>query len=111
MSYKYPPEKDKTDTNIALDFALGAGYADITLLGGLGGRIDHEYSHFCLMKYALDRGGKLTLLDGKNKLWMESGGAGEGEKSEVLFRKRPSVQVRFVFPIRRRRPGVFGIGT
>lgn len=97
-SYKYPPEKDKTDTNIALDFALGAGYADITLLGGLGGRIDHEYSHFCLMKYALDRGGKLTLLDGKNKLWMESGGAGEGEKAKFYLERDPAYKYVSFFP-------------
>ncbi len=67
----YPPEKDKTDTNIAVDYAIEHGADEIILLGGIGGRIDQEYSHFCLMKYALDKGVKLKMLDDINEIWME----------------------------------------
>ena len=68
----YPPEKDKTDTNIAVDYAIDRGADEIILIGGLGGRIDQEYSHFCLMKYALSRGVRLKMIDDVNEIWMES---------------------------------------
>ena len=70
--YIYPPEKDKTDTNLAIDCAIENGADEILLFGGLGGRIDHEFSHFCLIKYALDRGVRLKLIDDINEIWMEN---------------------------------------
>lgn len=69
--YLYPPEKDKTDTNIAVDYAIEHGCTEIYLYGGLGGRIDQEFSHFCLMKYALDRGAHLSMIDDINEIRME----------------------------------------
>ena len=69
----YPPEKDKTDTNIAVDYAIGRGADEIVLIGGIGGRIDQEFTHFCLMEYALNRGVKLKMIDDINEIWMERG--------------------------------------
>ena len=68
----YPPEKDKTDTNIAVDYAIGRGADEIVLIGGIGGRIDQEFTHFCLMEYALKRGVRLKMIDDINEIWMES---------------------------------------
>ncbi len=68
----YPPEKDKTDTNIAVDYAIGRGADEIVLIGGIGGRIDQEFTHFCLMKYALKRGVRLKMIDDINEIWMEN---------------------------------------
>lgn len=70
--YVYPPEKDSTDTNIAIDLVIERGCREIELFGGLGGRIDQEFSHFCLMKYALDRGARLKMIDDINEIWMEN---------------------------------------
>ncbi len=68
----YPPEKDKTDTNIAIDYAIEHGADEIILLGGTGGRLDQEFTHFCLMKYALCRGCQLVMIDETNIIWMEN---------------------------------------
>ena len=46
----FPVRKDNTDTDLAIEVALKRGYKDIVILGGLGGRRDHEFSHFCLLK-------------------------------------------------------------
>lgn len=70
--YIYPPEKDDTDTGIAVNYAIELGCTDIILCGGLGGRIDQEFSHFCLMKYALDKDVRLTMIDDINEIWMEN---------------------------------------
>ncbi|MBO4940648.1 MAG: thiamine diphosphokinase [Clostridia bacterium] len=68
----FPPQKDNTDTDLAVMEALRRGYKDIIILGALGGRLDHEYSHFCLLKKILDNGGRGTLLDSDNEITMEN---------------------------------------
>lgn len=68
----YPCDKDKTDTGIALDIALERGCDEIILLCGTGGRLDQEFTHFCLMAYALRRGARMVMLDEKNVIWMEN---------------------------------------
>lgn len=66
----FPVRKDNTDTDLAIEVALERGYSDIVILGGLGGRRDHEFSHFCLLKKILQHGGTGTLLDEKNEITM-----------------------------------------
>lgn len=68
----YPTNKDFTDTNLALDYAMSIGCEEIIILGGIGGRIDHEFSHFCLLQYGLFMGIKVYLVDEKNIIWMEN---------------------------------------
>jgi thiamine pyrophosphokinase len=45
----YPPNKDETDLELALNHALKAGYRPIYLVGGLGGRIDQLIGNLCLL--------------------------------------------------------------
>ncbi len=68
----FPSEKDETDTNLCLDFAIENGYDEVLLLGGLGGRRDHEYSHYCLMYQALRRGVRMRMVSGTQEIWMEN---------------------------------------
>ncbi len=66
----YPPEKDKTDSNICLDYAIEKGCREVYLFGGFGGRIDHEYSTFTLLLYGLKRGVRVYLVNGQNEVWL-----------------------------------------
>ncbi len=68
----FPVKKDYTDTDLAVTEALKRGYKDIVILGALGGRLDHEFSHFCLLKKVLERGAKAVLLNEKNEITMEN---------------------------------------
>ena len=40
-----PAEKDFTDTQLAVDTALKKGAAEIVIIGGLSGRLDHTLSN------------------------------------------------------------------
>lgn len=71
-TYFYPTDKDFTDTNLAIDCALKRGYQEIIFIGALGGRLDHEYSHYCLLKYILEKGGYGTLLNAHNEIAMKA---------------------------------------
>lgn len=68
----YPPEKDFTDTNLCIDKAIERGFKNIVLIGALGGRTDHEFSHLCLLAYGLKRGVKIKIADRYNEIWLES---------------------------------------
>jgi len=59
---KYPPEKDKTDTQLAVEYALENGYNDITILTVLGGMMGHSLANILLLKYIAERGGKGRIL-------------------------------------------------
>lgn len=66
---RFPPEKDKTDTQIALDEAIRRGADEIIIIGGLSGRLDHTLSNVYLLE-ALSRehGVRATLCDGQNRV-------------------------------------------
>ena len=52
---KYPAEKDYTDTQLAVEFAIEQGAQDIVLIGSCGGRLDHELANISLLvKYNND---------------------------------------------------------
>lgn len=46
---RHLPEKDETDLELALDYALKIGYAPILILGAYGGRLDHSLGIFALL--------------------------------------------------------------
>ena len=57
----YPKEKNITDTEACVIYAMEKGFTDITILGGLGGRVDHSFGNLGLLaKY------QITLMDSKN---------------------------------------------
>ncbi len=46
---RFPPEKDETDLELALDYALAAQFSPIILLGALGGRLDQQLGNLWLL--------------------------------------------------------------
>jgi thiamine pyrophosphokinase len=60
---KYPSEKDFTDTELALDYALKLDPVRVHIWGALGGRIDHTLANIFLLKKGDEAGIKTCLLD------------------------------------------------
>lgn len=63
---KFAPEKDLSDTAIALEKALERGCDEITFLGCTGGRFDHTYANILLLDKVLARGLRGRIVDGYN---------------------------------------------
>ena len=67
-----PPEKDRTDTQLAVSLALSRGAAEIVIIGGLSGRLDHTLSNVSLLEALAARGiaakeeNLFTILDDHN---------------------------------------------
>ena len=62
---EYCPEKDYTDGELCLLSALERGYTEIEIYGAFGGRPDHEYANYGLLKVAKNGGAKAKLVDGE----------------------------------------------
>jgi thiamine pyrophosphokinase len=63
-------EKDETDLELALLEAVGMGAQEITILGALGGRVDHALANVCLLAMPALRGKDVRLYDGATLLWL-----------------------------------------
>jgi len=70
---RYPSAKDETDTELALLEAVSAGAGRITLLGALGGRIDHALANLFLITLPEFAGSPVTLFDGTSYITLVRG--------------------------------------
>lgn len=92
---EYPPEKDDTDTMLAVKYALENGYHNLTLCSVFGGRFDHTLANVQTAGYIAAQGASATLVDAKvrlqtlaaGKMGGTSDGISTGGNSLVLKRK------------------------
>ncbi len=68
--HKYNPEKDNTDTDIAIRLAIQLKSEAITILGALGKRMDHSLANIHILKYALDSKIPCQIIDNYNKIYL-----------------------------------------
>lgn len=64
--FKFPVEKDMTDTELAVEYAIDRGFQSIVIIGGLGTRFDHSLSNIFLLKRMLDKGVHGTVVNEYN---------------------------------------------
>jgi thiamine pyrophosphokinase len=70
---RLPVQKNMTDTEAAMDYALDAGADDITILGALGTRTDHTLSNIGMLLRAYHRGAACRIIDDTNELEVATG--------------------------------------
>ncbi len=58
-----PAEKDDTDTHFAAREAIRRGAAEVVILGGLGGRLDHTLANFATLLFLAQNGVRARLVD------------------------------------------------
>jgi thiamine pyrophosphokinase len=71
---RFKCEKDETDTILAIDYALGQGYRDFLILGGLRGRLDHTVANFSALMHLYTHGGTGLITDAANEVRLLLGG-------------------------------------
>lgn len=67
---EYPTVKDKTDTELAIDYAVAKGYNEILLLGCFGSRVDHTLANIMLLASLAQKGIKVRAVDENNDLYV-----------------------------------------
>ena len=65
-----PCEKDDTDTMLCLKHAMEMGADEITILGGIGGRLDHTFANIQSLAYAESRGVCARLLGDTDEVFL-----------------------------------------
>ena len=69
----HQPEKDETDTELALRKAMALGCEEIAVLGATGGRADHMMGNVQLLFQCLQKGVFAYLADPQNKIYLLDG--------------------------------------
>ncbi len=69
-----PPEKDDTDTMLAVKTAIANGAEHIRIYGALGGRFDHTYANVQALKYIFMQGCTAVLEDSENMITLQNCG-------------------------------------
>ncbi len=94
------PEKDDTDTMIAVNCAINHGFCDIRILGGLGGRLDHTLSNIFMLQHIRENNAFAVITNGKNRIYIP-------DKNKSVFYK-PDFSYKYisVIPIDEKLSGV-----
>lgn len=66
----FPPEKDYTDLELALKKSIEDNVTDVTIIGGIGGRLDHTVANIQLLTHYSDYFNSIILKDGRNKCFV-----------------------------------------
>ena len=64
----YPTHKDETDIELGLDAAMEMGATDITIIGGIGSRMDHTMANCHLLLYLLKNGINARMVNENNEI-------------------------------------------
>lgn len=62
------PEKDYTDTHMAIKLAIELNSTDVTMLGAIGTRIDHTIANIHILKETLERGIECRIVNNRNEI-------------------------------------------
>ncbi len=68
--HQYNPQKDNTDTDIALHLAICLKSSTITMMGALGKRMDHTLANIHILKAALEADIFCQIIDERNKIYL-----------------------------------------
>ena len=71
---RFPVEKDDSDSMLCVKEAAARGYTEITVAGGIGGRLDHTFANLQMLAYGKEHRLDITLADGENTAFMMSPG-------------------------------------
>ncbi|MCK4571194.1 thiamine diphosphokinase [Candidatus Bipolaricaulota bacterium] len=86
---RYPEDKDWTDLELAINWALEQAPASIAVFGAIGGRIDHTMANLALLEKGLHSGIPIQLISGNESVRLIQGSlplenAGAGDRISLL---------------------------
>nr|WP_294488144.1 thiamine diphosphokinase [uncultured Anaerosporobacter sp.] len=67
---EFPPEKDYTDTHLAIVTAIESGATKVSILGATGTRLDHVMANVNLLSICLNYGIEAKIVDAHNQIYV-----------------------------------------
>ncbi len=93
---QYPVAKDKSDLELALEYAVKTEPGEIVIIGALGGsRVDHCFINLLLLKKPLDENIPASIIDSKTEIRLfKSSFKMNGQPGDIisLFSLTPGVE-------------------
>lgn len=81
----FASEKDFTDTELAVRFAVARNATELLIFGGLGGRFDHALANVHVLLHTLRAGVRAAIVDERNRITlMDSHVALTGERGALV---------------------------
>ena len=71
--FRYPEDKDWTDLELAIDWALEQAPSSILVYGAAGGRIDHTMANLALLEKGLHTGIPIEMISGNESVRLLQG--------------------------------------
>lgn len=68
--YKFPVKKDKTDSELCIEYLMDIGATEITIAGAIGNRIDHSIANILLLKKINDSGFNGKIVHNYNTIYL-----------------------------------------
>ncbi len=68
ITIRHQPEKDATDTELAVDEAISNGADMIFLLGAIGSRMDHTMANIHMLYHVMKQGKTAVIVNENNRL-------------------------------------------
>lgn len=67
---KFPVKKDRTDSELAIDYLIQKEFKDITLIGAIGSRMDHTLANLLLLNKLHGKGIKGKIVAENNIIYL-----------------------------------------
>lgn len=67
---KHPTHKDKSDTELSIEYAIEKGANDIVLLGAIGSRLDHSMANIMMLYKLINQNINVTIIDSHNEVFI-----------------------------------------
>ena len=89
---KYPSNKDYTDMELALDYAIIHGASRIYIMGAIGSRMDHTMSNIQLLHKLADNGVEGVVVNENNYIYLISESIEIGKKDGYMLSLVPATE-------------------
>lgn len=90
---KYPAQKDETDLELAVNFAMHQGFIDVSVYGAFGGRWDMTFANVLLFASPIYTGIHFKIIDTKTTAYILRSG------ETLKFKSKPGSTVS-IMPLR-----------
>jgi thiamine pyrophosphokinase len=82
---RHSKQKDETDTQLALEYALDLKPDEVRIFGALGGRLDHTLANLSLLALGAERGIPVKIIDEWCEIFLVTGrGRIEGKPGQTV---------------------------
>lgn len=71
---RFPVKKDKTDSELCIDYLIQKGAQDITLVGAIGSRMDHTLANIFLLVKMRENGVEGKIVNSNNTIYLVTDG-------------------------------------